>query len=756
MDDSNSEFEKKIIKIIQKFREEPKCILEQKELIKNKKKQKEFEDYINSLEKMPELIFDKILCKIAEEELKKLSEDPETYNKYQIGEEFQANINSEFTKNEVALIAIEEFDSTEKLLFNIIHNQLDKDKKGRIILRNKSYTHFGFSKSEEDSIIFIFAKKEETINNVNNNIEEEQIQLSEQENNILNQINSFRNNPKSLLDKIGSIKNKKKRNDFEAFINSIDKMEELKLDQKLIEIAREEIKILNNDIDNYEKIQINEEFKPKLSNEYDKKNIALIAIEEIDDIEKLLYKIINNESDKDKKGRLILSNKSYTYLGICKSDDEGSIILVFAKKREKLDHVNSGNEENQFELNEDEKNILNQIQLFRNNPKSLLDKIESIKNKKKKSNYETFINSIDKMEELKLDQKLIEIAREEIKIVNEDLDKYEKYQIGESVKSEIKEKLQDKDIAILVIDDTDKLEDFVFKIIVNEVDKQKKGRAIISDKSYKYIGLSQYCPKENDDEKPVIILFAKDKKEENIAQETQIKNRDNNTSMEESINDTNNENISSAVLKEVNNDKSKNNLNKKSPIFYFFTSLNINNMNISDIKIYDNNQKEIKDKILEYNEESEILSNKTYKLIYFKLTPKKNSSYFISIYTKNNKMEFISSEIKIMKDYYILDHIKFYLNKRIADQMNFTNEQILYKSIKTLKYFSAEKTYMIYALKRYAPYNNLISLDDLLIIIDYFSINNLPPLFLKDININYIRDHNYKTSNFNFDNAFEN
>ena len=337
MDDSNSEFEKKIIKIIQKFREEPKCILEQKELIKNKKKQKEFEDYINSLEKMPELIFDKILCKIAEEELKKLSEDPETYNKYQIGEEFQANINSEFTKNEVALIAFEEFDSAEKLLFNIIHNQLDKDKKGRIILKNKSYTHFGFSKSEEESIIFIFAKKEETINNINNNKEEEQIQLSEHENNIFNQINSFRNNPKSLLDKIGSIKNKKKRNDFEAFINSIDKMEELKLDQKLIDIAREEIKILNNDIDNYEKIQINEEFKPKLSNEYDKKNIALIAIEEIDDIEKLLYKIINNESDKDKKGRLILSNKSYTYLGICKSDDEGSIILVFAKKREKLE-----------------------------------------------------------------------------------------------------------------------------------------------------------------------------------------------------------------------------------------------------------------------------------------------------------------------------------------------------------------------------------------------------------------------------------
>ena len=197
MDDSNPEFEKEIIKIINQFRENPKSILEQKELIKNKKKQKEFEDYINSLEKMPELIFDETLCEIAKEELKKLSEVPEEYNKYQIGEEFQANISSEFTRNEIALIAMEEFNNVEKLLYNIIHNQLDKEKKGRIILSNKSYAHFGFSKSKEDSIILIFAKKEEKINNVNNNKEEEQIQLSEDENKIINQIKSFRNNPKS-------------------------------------------------------------------------------------------------------------------------------------------------------------------------------------------------------------------------------------------------------------------------------------------------------------------------------------------------------------------------------------------------------------------------------------------------------------------------------------------------------------------------------------------------------------------------------
>ena len=744
------------MKKIQQFRVNPKCILEQKELIKNQKKKKEFEDYINSLEKMPELIYDQNLCKIAEEELKKLSEDPDKYNKYQIGEEFQANISKEFTKNEVALIAIEELDRVEKLLYKIIHNESDKDKKGRIILSNKSYTHFGFGKSKEDSIILIFAKKEETINNVNNSEEEEKIELSEDENKIFNQIKLFRNNPKVLLEQKELIKNKKKRNDYEAYINSLDKMKELKLDQKLTEIAKEEIKILSDDIDNYEKIQINEEFKPKLPNEYDKKNTALIAIGEIDNFEKLLYKIIHSETDKDKKGRIILSNTSYTHLGICKSKDDDSIILIFAKKRDKIDNINNEKEENQFELNEEEKNILNEIQLFRSNPKTLLDKIGSIKNQKKRSDNEEFINSLDKMEKLKLDKKLIEIAREEIKVVGEDIDNYEKFQIGESVKNEIREKLLDKNIAILVINDIDKLEDFIFKIIVNEVDKHKKGRAIISDKSYTNIGLSQYCPPENDDEKPVIIIFAKDKQGENITQEAQITNLDNNISTEENKKDKGNENISSIESKEVNVDKSKKDLNKNYPSLYFFTSLNINNNNISDIKIYNKNQIEIKDKILEHNEESESLPNKKYKLIYFKLTPNKYCSYFIHIYSKNNTIEYISSEIKIIKDCYILEHIKLYKNNRIVDQMQFTNEQILYKIIYTLKLFSADKTYMIYALERYVPLKNYIPLEDLLIIMEHFSKNNVPPLFLKDVNIIFILNQNYKVSNFNFENMFEN
>ena len=331
MDNNDSDSENKIIKIIQQFREAPKSYIEGKEVPKNKKKRKEYEDYINSLEKMPELILDKNLCKIAAEELKKLSEDPENYNKIQIGEEFQININDEFIKNEMALIAIEEIDNNDKLIIKIIINESDKDKKGRTILSNKSYTHFGFSKSDEDSIILIFGKKREKIDDINNE-EEKEIELTEEENNIWNEIKIFRNNPKLLLNKKKLIKNEKKRINFETFVNSLEIMEELKLDQKLMDIAKEQINILSDDIDNYKKIQINEEFKPKLPKEYDKKNIALIAIEELDNIDKLLIKIIINESDKDKKGRIILTNKSYTHFGFCKSDED-SIILIFGKKK---------------------------------------------------------------------------------------------------------------------------------------------------------------------------------------------------------------------------------------------------------------------------------------------------------------------------------------------------------------------------------------------------------------------------------------
>ena len=48
--------------------------MDKKNHVKNKNK-KDYENFINSLDKMPELVSNKELCDIAKEELKKLSED---------------------------------------------------------------------------------------------------------------------------------------------------------------------------------------------------------------------------------------------------------------------------------------------------------------------------------------------------------------------------------------------------------------------------------------------------------------------------------------------------------------------------------------------------------------------------------------------------------------------------------------------------------------------------------------------------------
>jgi len=139
--------------------------LDKKELVKNKNK-KDYEDFINSLDKMPELVPNKELCDIAKEELKKLSEEG-SYNKYQIGEEFKSKLSDQFSQKDTSLIAIEDLKKLEEIIPKIIINEGDLDKKGRYILTNKEYTYIRISQSMSEgdiSIILIFTK-ENCLNN---------------------------------------------------------------------------------------------------------------------------------------------------------------------------------------------------------------------------------------------------------------------------------------------------------------------------------------------------------------------------------------------------------------------------------------------------------------------------------------------------------------------------------------------------------------------------------------------------------------
>jgi cell division protein FtsB len=117
---SLSKEENSIFEQIKEFRQNPKKFLDKKDFVKNKKR-KEYENFINTLEKMPELVPDKELCDLAKEEVKKFSEDSD-YNKFQIGEEIKFNISEKFSKNNIGLIAIDEIENIELLIPNIIIN----------------------------------------------------------------------------------------------------------------------------------------------------------------------------------------------------------------------------------------------------------------------------------------------------------------------------------------------------------------------------------------------------------------------------------------------------------------------------------------------------------------------------------------------------------------------------------------------------------------------------------------------------------
>ena len=100
-----------------------------------KKKQNEYENFINTLDKMTELVPDKELCDLAKEEVKKFSENSD-YNKFQIGEEIKFNISENFSKNDIGLIAIDEIENIESLISKIIINESDVNKKARNIIIN--------------------------------------------------------------------------------------------------------------------------------------------------------------------------------------------------------------------------------------------------------------------------------------------------------------------------------------------------------------------------------------------------------------------------------------------------------------------------------------------------------------------------------------------------------------------------------------------------------------------------------------------
>ena len=395
--------------------------------------------------------------------------------------------------------------------------------------------------------------------------------MNDLEQEIFSQINKFRNDPSTFIEKSSKIRQKKYLNDYKKFLNSLDKGENLKLDNELMYIAKEESKKFSEDTE-YNKYQIGEEFYIKLSEKFSQKESALIAIDNLDNIEDIIPKIIVNDSDKEKKGRKILANSEYTHIGIGyyiseenEEAEEISYVLIFSKLN-KIENIIQENSDNL--LSKEENDIFEQIAKFREDPSKFnLNKYKKVLKNKFRNEYESFILEQQKMPQLILDKELNDLAKEEVKKLSEE-EEYNKIQIGEELNIKFNDNNSDriKDTALIGLDNINNVEEIIPKIIVNESDENKKGRTILTNKEYTHIGISQLVITNIIH---IIIIFSKIQKIDNI-------NKNNKNSIKEENNNSNEntiqENNHIIISKNTKNKKIEKEIN---PIIelLFFTSI---------------------------------------------------------------------------------------------------------------------------------------------------------------------------------------
>ena len=97
----SDEFDQAVYKEISKFREDPKSFLDKKKFVKSKL-QKDYETFINTLEKLPKIKLSQELCEIAKEEAKKFSEDPD-YVPIQSSDQIKITLSQNFDQKTSAM-----------------------------------------------------------------------------------------------------------------------------------------------------------------------------------------------------------------------------------------------------------------------------------------------------------------------------------------------------------------------------------------------------------------------------------------------------------------------------------------------------------------------------------------------------------------------------------------------------------------------------------------------------------------------------
>ena len=165
-----------------------------------------------------------------------------------------------------------------------------------------------------------------------------------------------------------------------------------------------------------------------------------------------------------------------------------------------------------------EKDIFTNVNSFRKNPQSIQHQIEVLHrgiSRFKASDpflleIEDFIktiSSIPKMPPVVINKTLCDIAASEVKKYAKNEDTYNPYRIGKELDGIIPEEFMDGNPALIADNGADEAETIVPKLLLNQLDKQKKGRKILCSKDYTQFGVARI---RHDDENYYIIIFAKD------------------------------------------------------------------------------------------------------------------------------------------------------------------------------------------------------------------------------------------------------
>jgi Ca2+-binding EF-hand superfamily protein len=164
-----------------------------------------------------------------------------------------------------------------------------------------------------------------------------------------------------------------------------------------------------------------------------------------------------------------------------------------------------------------EKEIISEINAFRDDPSSIEHQIEVLRKAVSRlRSKDPFLTEIDnfiselpripRMKTVTYNKVLSQYCKKELKKFTKDPDNYNRYLIGSEIKGIVPDCYIKENASLIADDGADEANTVVSKILLNKIDKYKKGRDILTTDNYTQIGIATT---EYDGENYYIIIFAR-------------------------------------------------------------------------------------------------------------------------------------------------------------------------------------------------------------------------------------------------------